>query len=293
VSDILSQKELDALMDISVNEKDEDISQDSHAVVYNSNILDTLRIVHEKVANLLENDFFLKMNFVAKLKLYSVEKITYNEFLMLLPKKAKFSIFSMNPLSGKGVIDINNSLAFSMVNMLLGGDGNYSEKEEDFSDIEWDIFKIILMTVIETLKKAYEPLIKLDIMLESKIDRSKIILDSTQKDIAMFALEVDIGTNIGMINIYYPLESVEPILSNLSAYSDGADVMLEADLCNIELNLKDVLKLEVGDVIKLSNMSNKSKIYIDGKYKFKGKIESMGLKKSVCITQVNKEFADG
>jgi len=237
------------------------------------------------------------LSLLVKFKLYSVEQITYDEFLMLLPKNSQTNIFSVKPLSQQGVFSIDNSLAFSMLDVLLGGYGEPIQKDRDFSDIECDIFAIVLDTIVKTIEKVYKSLLKLDIKLELKADNTTALFDFMQTDITMFAFEVNTGNNIGMINIYYPSILLEMIFSELSENfsTNMADKSFEVDLCEIKLNYNDVLNLKVGDVIKIDDIDKILKIYIDGKYSFGGKIDLQGLKRSIYITHTvdSKAFIDG
>ena len=296
--DILSQKEIDALLEIGAKDnisQEQDLSVDISKQSINAKAIDTL---HAKLANFMELEFSSIMNSLVKFKLYSVEQITYDEFLMLLPKNSQTNIFSVKPLSQQGVFSIDNSLAFSMLDVLLGGYGEPIQKDRDFSDIECDIFAIVLDTIVKTIEKVYKSLLKLDIKLELKADNTTALFDFMQTDITMFAFEVNTGNNIGMINIYYPSILLEMIFSELSedfSTNNMADKSFEVDLCEIKLNYNDVLNLKVGDVIKIDDIDKILKIYIDGKYSFGGKIDLQGLKRSVYITHAvdSKVFADG
>ena len=48
-------------------------------------------------------------------KLDSVERMAYGELWMAVPRPASFDVVSIEPLDGNGVLEINPSIAFPMI----------------------------------------------------------------------------------------------------------------------------------------------------------------------------------
>ena len=60
---------------------------------------------------------------VTEVSIVSVEQFAYSEFLMSLPDPTAFYSFAMPPFDGMAALEINPSIAFTMVDRMLGGDG--------------------------------------------------------------------------------------------------------------------------------------------------------------------------
>jgi len=110
-----------------------------------------------------------------------------------------------------------------------------------------------------------------------------------------------------MMNICYPVISLEPVLPKLASRDlmlnetsskksrntelqvllGGAKVNVEANLGSSELTLRDVLELKSDDVIRLSSAADDIvTVCIDGKERFKGEIGLRRFRKSIQITEL-------
>ncbi len=138
MADILSQEEIDALLEVVDDEGDaevlekEDILQQKQITLYDfkrpnrvsKEQLRAFRGIHDKMARNLSSQISAIMRSIVEIQLHSVDQMTYGEFLMSLPSPTSFNVFSMKPLDGSGVLEINPSIAFPMIDRLLGGKGD-------------------------------------------------------------------------------------------------------------------------------------------------------------------------
>ncbi|WP_321778725.1 flagellar motor switch protein FliM [Sulfurimonas sp.] len=323
MADILSQEEIDALLDV-VEDEGEDVfesGEDSllpqrQVTLYDfkrpnrvsKEQLRAFRGVHDKMARSLASQISSIMRSIVEIQLHSVDQMTYGEFLMSLPNPTSFNVFSVKPLEGSGVIEINPSIAFPMLDRLLGGKGEPFDASREFSDIELSLFETILRVMMSTLKEAWGPVMEVYPNVESKESSPNVVQIVAQNEIVvMVVMEIIIGHSSGMMNICYPVISLEPILPKLASRDlmlnetsskksrntelqvllGGAKVTVEANLGNAEFTMKDVLELQIGDVVKLSNAADDIvSLSIDGKARFNGKIGLRRFRKSIQITQV-------
>ena len=139
MADILSQEEIDALLEV-VEEEDivpdeldklPDILEQRQVTIYDfkrpnrvsKEQLRSIRAIHDKMARSLASQISAIMRSIVEIQLTSVDQMTYGEFLMSLPNPTSFNVFSMKPLEGSGILEINPSIAFPMLDRLLGGKG--------------------------------------------------------------------------------------------------------------------------------------------------------------------------
>jgi flagellar motor switch protein FliM len=125
--------------------------------------------------------------------------------------------------------------------------------------------------------------------------------------VVMVMMEIIIGESSGMMNICYPVISLEPVLPKLASRDlmlnetsskksrntelqvllGGAKVNVEANLGDAEMTLGDVLELKVDDVLRLTNSANDIiTVCVDGKDRFKGQIGLKRFRKSIQVTEV-------
>ncbi|MCF6309100.1 MAG: flagellar motor switch protein FliM [Sulfurimonas sp.] len=325
MADILSQEEIDALLDV-VEDDGEDVLEGDDGEIHSSQRQVTLydfkrpnrvskeqlrafRGIHDKMARSLASQISSIMRSIVEIQLHSVDQMTYGEFLMSLPNPTSFNVFSVKPLEGSGVIEINPSIAFPMLDRLLGGKGEPFDASREFSDIELSLFETILRVMMSTLKEAWGPVMDIYPNIESKESSPNVVQIVAQNEIVvMIVMEIIIGQSSGMMNICYPVISLEPVLPKLASRDlmlnettstkksrntelqvllGGAKVGIDAMLGDAELTLGEILDLKKGDVVKLSSAADDTvTIGVDGKDRFRGKIGLRRFRKSIQITEI-------
>ncbi len=323
MADILSQEEIDALLDIVGDEGDDILETGEEGLLPQRQVtlydfkrpnrvskeqLRAFRGVHDKMARSLASQISAIMRSIVEIQLHSVDQMTYGEFLMSLPNPTSFNVFSVKPLEGSGVIEINPSIAFPMLDRLLGGKGEPFDASREFSDIELSLFETILRVMMSTLKEAWGPVMDIYPTIESKESSPNVVQIVAQNEIVvMVVMEIIIGHSSGMMNICYPVIALEPVLPKLASRDlmlnetsskksrntelqvllGGAKVDIEANLGNADLTLADILELHVGDVLRLSSAADDIvTVSVDGKERFRGEIGLHRFRKSISITEV-------
>lgn len=136
MSKILSQEEIDALLtssaDIERAARAENATRARDAViVYNFRRPDrvskeqirSLHFLHDRFARNVGTSLSAYLRAVTEVTILSVEQFTYSEFLMSLPDPTAFYAVSMRPLEGVAALELNPSVAFTMIDRMLGGSG--------------------------------------------------------------------------------------------------------------------------------------------------------------------------
>ena len=324
MADILSQDEIDALLDVVDDEGDDVLAHDEDDVFDQKQVtlydfkrpnrvskeqLRAFRGIHDKMARSLSSQISSIMRSIVEITLHSVDQMTYGEFLMSLPNPTSFNVFSIKPLEGNGVLEVNPSIAFPMIDRLLGGKGDPFDGNREFSDIELSLFETILRVMMSTLKESWGPVTELYPTVESKESSPNVIQIVAQNEIVvMVVMEIIIGGSSGMLNLCYPVIALEPLLPRLAsrdlmlnetsskksrnqelkALVGGAEVQMDAILGRTEISLAELLDIEPGNVLRLETAGSDDKIWVnvDGKDRFIGSIGLRRFKKSVRIDEI-------
>ncbi len=323
MADILSQEEIDALLDVVDDESDEvlegedDVYEQKQVTLYDfkrpnrvsKEQLRAFRGIHDKMARSLSSQISAIMRSIVEITLHSVDQMTYGEFLMSLPNPTSFNVFSIKPLEGSGILEVNPSIAFPMIDRLLGGKGDPFDGNREFSDIELSLFETILRVMMATLKESWGPVTDLYPVVESKESSPNVIQIVAQNEIVvMVVMEIIIGGSSGMMNICYPVIALEPVLPKLAsrdlmlnetsskksrnqelkALLGGAEVQVDAILGRAEISLMQLLDLEAGNILRLDTAGSDDLVWVnvDGKDRFKGTIGLRRFKKSVRIDEI-------
>jgi len=336
MADILTQEEIDALLGDVVDGGSEvaeleESTEEEHTVETSSSFtsqkpdvqitlydfkrpnrvskeqLRAFRSIHDKLARTSSSQISSIMRSIVEIQLHSVDQMTYGEFLMSLPNPTSFNVFSMKPLEGNGILEVNPSIAYPMIDRILGGRGEPFENNREFSDIEISLFETILKVLMDNLGEAWKVVENINPVIEQKESSPNVVQIVAQNEIVvMIVMEIIIGQSSGMMNICYPviaLESVLPKLASrdlmlnesgmkksrnqdLKVIMGGADVTVEAFLGSTYLTLQDILDLKVGNMIKLdTGVDSGIELSINGKQRFIGKIGVKRYRKSVKIIE--------
>ena len=329
MADILSQEEIDALLEV-VDEDGEAESSSSgsdsedhrQVILYDfkrpnrvsKEQLRAVKGIHDKMARNLASQVSSIMRSIVEIQLHSVDQMTYGEFLMSLPSPTSFNVFSIKPLDGSCVIEINPSIAFPMIDRLLGGGGESFESTRELTDIELNLLDAILRIVMQRLKEAWGPITEMFPNVETKESSPNVVQIVSQNEIViMVVMEIIIGNSSGMINLCYPVIYLEPILSRLAnrdimlgetsakksrnkelkTLVGRAEVFSEALLGKTQLSVGELLDLESGDILRLDRPADDHAIVtIDKKDVFLAEIGLHRFRKSVKIESLMKNDKD-
>lgn len=320
MSEILSQNEIDALLSaISKGEvKAEEIkSKDADKKIklydfkrpnkFSKEQLHTLSIIHENFARLLTTYLSAQLRTLVQVSVYYVEQMTYNEFTSSIPNPSLISVIDFSPLKGAAIIEINPSVAFAIIDRLLGGSGEYKEKLREPTEIENGIIEKTFVKMTSILREAWKDITEINASMEKLETNSQFIqLVAPNEAVALITFNVKVGKSEGMINICIPHIVIEPIINKLSTriwlsntkkeVSEKAvhflsnkiskmNVEIKAVIGKAHITIGDFVNLKLGDVIPLDkNIRSETDIYIQDNLKFKGIVGIYHKKIAVKIT---------
>jgi len=328
MADILSQDEIDALLEVvdeddsAIQEHTPDDEADKNIIFYDfkrpnrvsKEQIRGIKSIHDKLARNLSTNISTFLRTIIEVNLQSVDQMTYGEFLMSIPSPTSFNVFSLKPLDGEAILELNPEIVFPMLDRLLGGDGAFFEVDRELTDIELNLLETILRLVLSKIKEAWSSTLEMYPVVETKETSPNVVQIVAQNEIVIIVvLEITIGEQTGMINIAYPVIYLESILSKMSSkdiiISDSnakksknrefkeliqrADIVAEAILGETTLSLKEILDLTPNSVIRLDNeVSDIVKLSVDKKDIYDVRMGIDKYKKVLEITNVIKDDKD-
>ena len=329
MADILSQEEIDALLEVvddddaseSIGEKSKKEEQ-QQVIIYDfkrpnrvsKEQLRAIKGIHDKLARNLASQISSVMRSIVEIRLHSVDQMTYGEFLMSLPSPTSFNVFSIKPLDGNCVLEINPSIAFPRIDRLLGGNGEGFETSRELTDIEVNLLDAILRMMMQRLKESWSMITDMYPNVEAKESSPNVVQIVSQNEIViMVVMEIIVGNSSGMINICYPVIYLEPILSRLAnrdimlgetsakksrnkelkTLIGRAEVLYEAILGKSIVSVNEFLNLKEGDILRLDRSANdKAIVTIDKKEVFLAEVGLHRFRKSIRIEELIRSDKD-
>ncbi|MCX7922383.1 MAG: flagellar motor switch protein FliM [Clostridia bacterium] len=328
MGDILSQSEIDELLK-ALNTGEIDVQQiqtnTQEKKVKNYNFrkpnkfakdhLKTLQFINESYARLLQTFLSGYLRTLVQVDVITVDPLQYSEFSNSLSNPAILSVVDFTPLSGSIIVEISPSIAYALIDRILGGKGSAIEKIRGFSEIELAIVERIIIQILNLMREPWENVIAIRPRLE-KIETNAQFAQiiSPNEMVALVTLSVKVGEVEGMVNICIPHMVVEPIMPKLSTKlwfttvekettRETKDVIeskiqstivpVRAVLGQTTVSVNDFLDLQCGDVIPLdTNVNGSVEILVGDLLKFYAKPGVRKNKVAVKITDVVRREED-
>jgi len=171
--------------------------------------------LHEGFARDLTNALGAYLRVVFEVNLVSVEQLTFREFLQRIPDLAYLATFHMKPMGAIAAIDLEPSLVFPIIDLLLGGVGRMSEQERDITEIEEGIMEgvvRILCTELQTAWSSLGSIFEFDERLRpAQLQR---LMPPGDKTLCL-SFEIHMPESHGVMNVAFPAVAANALLRRL------------------------------------------------------------------------------
>ena len=329
MNEVLSQDEIDQLLQaISSGDTDTDdfkpVSDTRKIKIYDFKRPDkfskeqirTVSIMHETFARLTTTSLSAQLRSLVHVHVASVDQLTYEEFIRSIPTPTTLAVLNMDPLQGNAVLEIDPAITFSMIDRLFGGTGQGAKVSRDLTDIEQSVMEGIIVRILANMREAWTTVIDLRPRLgqiETNPQFAQIVPPTEM--VVLVTLETKVGEEEGMMNFCIPYLTIEPIISKLSSQFwfssvrrsattqylgvlkeklSDVDMDVVAEIGTINLPIRDVLGLRVGDVVQLSNtrMGDPLTLSVGNEKKFYCQPGVVGKKMAVQVIGKIEEIAE-
>lgn len=328
-ADVLSQSEIDQLLsalstgvvsaeEMKVEEKQKKVKvyDFKRPDKFSKDQIRTLYMLHENFARLLNTYLSTNLRTLVNISVASVEQLAYEEFIRSLSNPSVIGIFNMSPLKGNVIFEINPNIAFSIIDRLFGGEGTVINKIRTLTDIEETIIRKVITKSLDNLQEAWKHVVNTEPRLEVIETNPQFTQIVPPNDmVVIVTLQTQIGQVEGLINICIPYLVLEPIMSKLTttfwvassiakqAHPEQVDILekkikktyvpLAVELGTINLSVRELLSLNINDVLKLdTTVGSELKVIVGRKAKFLCHPGTANKKVAVQISGVNIEGDD-
>ncbi|MCL6475119.1 MAG: flagellar motor switch protein FliM [Firmicutes bacterium] len=273
--------------------------------------LRTMQMLHETFARLFSSTLAAHLRAPVHIDLISVEQIPYDEYIRAITSSL-INIFSMQPLSGQALLEIEFDVVISMIDRLLGGPGTVVKRPQPaLTDIERPLVESVVDRALGSLRTAWEGIVSFTPVREGMETSAQFVQIVPPNDIVVSILfEIRVGETHGAMSLCIPYLLLKPILSKLSAqrWFSGSKrsssqhtaliaqqiqhtrVPLVAVLGSTRLMLRQVLDLKEGDVILLTRRTNEPiDVMVGNRVKFRAR---PGLRGKQVVVQIESIVAN-
>jgi flagellar motor switch protein FliM len=224
---VLTQEEIDALFRTAWGGKAKAAAEPNEAQLERWNLneagrlrkeqLHSLGQLHESFARNLSHSLGAYVRDKFEVALVSVEQLAYREFLARVPDVTYYASFQLQPAGCVGVLQLDLSLAFTIVDLLLGGQGQIDALNREVSEIEELLLEGVGHIICRELGSVWQPL-GVTVEFEQRQAGTQMlrIMPAQEKTLAL-CFEVNMLNSHGMLNAAIPAVVSNALLRKLSS----------------------------------------------------------------------------
>ncbi len=235
----------------------------------------------------------------------AIQTMEFDPFLQQLSGREANAILRLEPLRYGGVLSLDETFAFALVEILLGGSGEGRAKVPDraLTAIESNILKGVVGDACQDLAKSFRSLENLQASLVKIVGNPRLVTIVPPDAVVMVAqFTVTIHRLTGKMSLVIPLAALEPLREKLrqeAAFPSAGggnwmplvqnelaemEVALTARLGVIRLPVREILNFRVGDIIDLNSDPDVSlNVLVEEKPKFLGAAGTRNGRKAVRL----------
>ncbi len=265
--------------------------------------------LHEGFARNLTHSLgaYLRVPFEANL--VSVEQLTYRELLGRLPEVAYYATFQMAPGNPIAAMELDLSLAFPIIEVLLGGQGASDDRVREITEIEEQILEVVARIACKELQVAWQPL-SIQFEFDSRQQASQLqrLMPPTEKILAL-CFELQMPGSRGSMNIAFSAVVSNALLRKLSkdwgyrrpireTDSDGrlkrkllgCPFPVALGLVDVPVDIHQLLQLRPGDVLRLRRPADQTaELMVGDKPSLSARVVRSGNYRAAQVLSANRE----
>ncbi len=275
---ILNQDEIDTMLGFSLTDVSLNDNSGIRAIINSAMVsyerLPMLEIIFDRLVRLLTTSL---RNFTSDNVEVSLDRITsvrFGDYLNSIPLPAILAVFKAEEWDNFGLVAVNSSLIYSIIDVLLGGRrGQNTVRVEGrpYTTIETNLVKRMIELVMSDAELAFKPLSPVKFTIDRLETNPRFAAITRPANAAILVrLRIDMEDRGGNVELLLPYATIEPIRATLLQMFMGekfgrdpiwedhlateigqAQISVDAVLYEERLPLRKMMSLSVGDTIPL------------------------------------------
>lgn len=279
---VLDQDEIDSLLGFD-GDGDQGEMTGIHALINSALVsyerLPMLDIIFDRMVRMMSTSL---RNFTSdniEVSLDNITSVRFGDYLNSIPLPAMLAVFRAEEWDNYGLMTIDSSLIYSIVDVLLGGRrGTAAMRIEGrpYTTIEQTLVERMISVVLKDMCGAFEPLSPVNFTFDRLETNPRFATIARPPNAAiLIKLRVDMEDRGGRLEVLFPYATLEPVRELLLQRFMGekfgrdsiwethlatelwrADVELNAIMDETTMSLRDVMDLQVGQTIVFNKSPN-------------------------------------
>ena len=276
---VLDQSEIDSLLGISGgsaggSDKPSGIQAILSSALVSYERLPMLEIVFDRLIRMLSTSLRNFTSDNVEVSLDNITAIRFGDYLNSIPLPAMLGVFKAEEWDNYGLIMVDSTLTYSIVDVLLGGRrGTAAMRIEGrpYTTIERNLVERLIGVVLNDLTSTFDPLSPVTFRFERLETNPRFAAIARAANAAVLArLRVDMEDRGGRIELLIPYATLEPVRelllqmfmgekfgrdsiweTHLSSELWQTDVEIDAVLDEVTMSLGEILNWKPGSRLQL------------------------------------------
>ena len=273
---VLNQDEIDSLLGFDATAGG-DVELTGVQALINSALvsyerLPMLEIVFDRVVRLATTSLRNFTSDNVEVALETISSVRFGDYLNSIPLPAIISVIKAQEWENYGLLTVDSSLIYSMIDVLLGGRRQPNAVRVEgrpYTTIEMSLMRRMIEVILEDMRRAFEPVTPVTFEIERVETNPRFAAISRPANAAiLIELRIEMDERGGKVEILLPYATIEPIREQMLQMYMGekfgrdpiweghlateifaAEVEIEAVMHEVELPLSRVLAMEAGETV--------------------------------------------
>jgi flagellar motor switch protein FliM len=217
---ILSQDEIDTLLSVATRTGHSSQATDASGPVVRYDFrrpdrvskeqIHALQYLHDRCARNISTSLSAYLRTTVNLSVVAVEQFSYGEFLTSLADPTAFYALSIAPFDEPGALEINPSVAFALIDRMLGGAGDPIAVNRPLTEIEQNVVDSVVRLLLDGFAEAWKPVSPLTFSIRGRETRPQMLQVAAPNEIVVAVkFDVKVGEVRGQVNLCIPATVVE------------------------------------------------------------------------------------
>lgn len=264
-----------------------------HPIFLSEIELRRLRLIHEDFIRYLSARLSLTLRMDFSLQMSRLATLPFDKFSESLPNPSHIVAFKVEPLAGVGVLEMNQRLALTIVDRLLGGKAHSVKTDRYLTEIEVSLLDDIMHVMVEEWCSVWKDDHELHPFIVGHETNGRFLQTTSAESIVLcLAMEASFGDCSEQFQMGIPFTTMEPLVKTMQSrrQRDIASTVPEvrrewrpvyesirmpvvAEWQPFSVPLREILALRPGDVLELpGELVERTVVSVNGTPKYFGRV---------------------
>jgi flagellar motor switch protein FliM len=218
---------------------------------------------------------------IIEVKVATCEQMTYSEFIASLPNPTAFNLLSTNGLEGQMCLEVSPLIIYPIIDRLLGGTSvDLFIPQRPMTLIESRLISNLTVRALQALSESWAGVKELKFKVDATESNPQLVqIVPPNEVVVVVSFELKMSNRAGTMNLCIPYTVIEPVMEELSSQSwfaasrnqrskalekdlgtalTKAAVSVTGILAETTITMKNLLEMQVGDVIMTEHVATKN-----------------------------------